>query len=122
MLCWTAAEAIIARASAGASELMPTAEVETALQAAEHFKARGLVVACTAGQGKTLPIYQADLTQPLFVVIGGEKRGLTRPLLRKADLILQIPYNRNFKPSLGATSATAVLAFEMLRQRQYRQR
>jgi 23S rRNA (guanosine2251-2'-O)-methyltransferase len=116
---WLAADGIIARASAGASELMPTAKVNSVLQAVEHFKRRGLVVACTGTQGKVTPLYQADLTRPLFVIIGGEKRGITRSLLSQADLILNVPYRREFKPSLGVTSAAAVLAFEVLRQRGY---
>jgi 23S rRNA (guanosine2251-2'-O)-methyltransferase len=116
---WAAAAGIVARASAGASELMPTALVEAAMQAVEHFKQRGLLVACTAGQGQTTPIYQADLTQPIFIIVGGEKRGITRSLLTQADLILQVPYKRDFKQSLGATSSAAILAFEVLRQRKY---
>lgn len=118
---WEGAAAIIARASAGASELMPTAEVETAGQAVEHFKARGLLVACTASRGQTQPIYQADLTRPLFVLIGGERRGITRSLLRQADLILQVPYRREFKPALGTASSAAVVAFEVFRQRRYKE-
>ena len=64
---------------------------------------------------------QADLTRPLFVLIGGERRGITRSLLRQADLILQVPYRREFKPALGASSSAAVVAFEVFRQRRYGQ-
>lgn len=66
-----------------------------------------------------LTFFHADLTRALFVIIGGEKRGITRSLLNQADLILNVPYRRAFKPALGATSAAAVLAFEVLRQRGY---
>jgi 23S rRNA (guanosine2251-2'-O)-methyltransferase len=116
---WTVTAGIVARASAGTSELMPTAVAETILQAVEQFKRRGLAIACTSSRGQTIPIYQADLTRPLFVVIGGEKRGISRSLAAKADLMLQVPYERDFQQSLGATSAAAVLAFEVMRQRRY---
>ncbi len=113
---WLSAAGIVARASAGASEWMPTAVAETALEAAEHFRARGLTVACTAQQG-AISIYEADLSGPLFLVIGGERRGITRSFLDQADLLLEIPYGRAFDQSLGTTAATAALAFEVMRQR-----
>lgn len=113
---WLSAAGIVARASAGASEWMPTAVAETALDAAEHFRARGLTIACTAQQGAT-SIYAADLRGPLFLVIGGERRGITRSFLDQADLLLEIPYGRAFDQSLGTTAATSALAFEVMRQR-----
>lgn len=112
---WLSAAGIVARASAGASEWMPTAVAET-LDAATHFRARGLTIACTAQQGAT-SIYEADLSGPLFLVIGGERRGITRSFLEQADLLLAIPYGRVFEQSLGTTAAAAVLAFEIMRQR-----
>jgi len=95
---------------------MPTAVAETALDAATHFRARGLTIACTAQQG-AISIYEADLSGPLFLVIGGERRGITRSFLEQADLLLAIPYGRAFEQSLGTTAAAAVLAFEIMRQR-----
>jgi 23S rRNA (guanosine2251-2'-O)-methyltransferase len=102
--------------------LIPIAIAETALQAAEQFKSRGLLVACTTADKDATDIYQADLTQPLFIIIGGEKRGITRSLLSQADLRLQVPYDRSFAQSLGVTSAAAILAFEVMRQRKYGKR
>ena len=113
---WMSAAGVVARASAGASEWMPTAIAETAQDAADHFRGRGFAVACAA-QEDAIPIYEADLTGPLFVVIGGEKRGITRSFRDQADLRLVIPYGSDFDQSLGTAAATAVLAFEVLRQR-----
>ncbi|MCP4424593.1 MAG: hypothetical protein GY803_08890, partial [Chloroflexi bacterium] len=98
---WLSAAGVVARASAGASELLPTAVAETALDAAAFFREGGLVVACTA-VANSQSIYEADLTVPLFLLIGGEKRGITRSFLEQADLRLQIPYGRRFDRSLGA--------------------
>jgi 23S rRNA (guanosine2251-2'-O)-methyltransferase len=64
-----------------------------------------------------VPIDRADLTQPLFLLIGGEKRGITRSFLRQADLRLEIPYGRAFRQSLGVTAAAAILGYEVMRQR-----
>jgi tRNA G18 (ribose-2'-O)-methylase SpoU len=57
------------------------------------------------------------LTAPLFLIIGGEKRGVTRSFADAADMRLKIPYGREFRQSLGTTAAAAVLAFEVMRQR-----
>jgi 23S rRNA (guanosine2251-2'-O)-methyltransferase len=113
---WLSATAVVARSSAGASELMPTAVAESALEAAAFFRKRGLTVACTAKKS-AVPLYDADLTQPLFLLIGGEKRGITRSFLDQADIRLSIPYGRSFQHSLGAAASTAVFAFELARQR-----
>lgn len=113
---WMSAAATVTRSSAGATELMPTAIANSALEAAEFFRKKGLSVACTAKQS-AVSLYEADLSQPLFLLIGGEKRGITRSFLDQADLRLNIPYARPFRPSLGAAASTAVIAFELARQR-----
>jgi 23S rRNA (guanosine2251-2'-O)-methyltransferase len=113
---WMSAASTVVRSSGGASELIPTAIAETALDAAEFYSARGLKVA-VAARGRSVSIYEADLAVPLFLAIGGEKRGLSRPLVERADLRLEIPYGRRWPVSLGAAVATAVVAFEIMRQR-----
>jgi len=70
-----------------------------------------------AARDNAISIYDADLTVPLLLVIGGEKRGITRSFEDQADLRLAIPYGSAFDQSLGTAPATAVLAFEVLRQR-----
>lgn len=113
---WGGSETTVVKASAGASELLPTARVETAEAAAELFGERGLAIACTAKRDAT-PIYEADLSGPLFLLVGGERRGITREFLGRADLVLEIPYRRRFSLSLGTVAAVSVLAFEVMRQR-----
>jgi 23S rRNA (guanosine2251-2'-O)-methyltransferase len=113
---WLTATNVVARSSAGTSELVPMAVAETAVAAADFFRERGLVVACTA-VANSQSIYEADLTMPLFLLIGGEKRGITRSFLALADLRLQIPYGRSFKHSLGAAASAAIIGFEIMRQR-----
>ncbi|MDX6479461.1 MAG: rRNA (guanosine2251-2-O)-methyltransferase [Gaiellaceae bacterium] len=113
---WGESEATVVKASAGAFDLLPIAEVENAEAAADLFAERGLAVACTAKRDAT-PIYDADLSGPLFLLVGGERRGITREFLSRADLVLEIPYRRRFSLSLGTVAAVSVLAFEVMRQR-----
>lgn len=117
---WFDAATVVARASAGASEFIPTAIAADPAEAADALRPHGLRVAVAIKTDAT-PLYAADLSGPLFLVIGGEKRGVTRAFRDRADIRVQIPYGReDFPQSLGTTTATAVLAFEVLRQRQVR--
>lgn len=113
---WMSAAGTVARSSAGASEWIPTAVAETAESAAHFFRERGLMVAC-AVEENSVPIDESDLCRPLFLLVGGEKRGITRSFLEQADLRLRIPYGREFAQSLGTTSAAAILGYEVMRQR-----
>lgn len=114
---WMSAAGVVARSSAGASELIPTAIAETAEDAARFFRERGLTVAGATDAPPTTSVFDADLSGPLFLLIGGEKRGITRSFSDGADLRLRIPYGRREAHSLGTAAAAAVLAFEILRQR-----
>jgi 23S rRNA (guanosine2251-2'-O)-methyltransferase len=113
---WMSAAGTVGRASAGASELLPLA-VADPMEALEHCAARGLAIVCAAAERDARPVYDADLQGPLLLVIGGERRGISHRVLSRADVVVQIPYGRDFRGSLGTTSAAAVLAFEVLRQR-----
>ncbi len=116
---WMSAAATVARASAGASELMPMAVAETVAEAADFYREQGLTVAC-AQKEDALPMDEVDLTVPLFLLVGGEKRGVTRSFAKQADLHLQVPYDRvEYEPSLGTTAAAAALAYEVMRQRKH---
>lgn len=115
---WSTAAAIVARSSAGASELFPMAVADTPDEAADFFREHGCTIAVTAKEQESLSLYEADLTRPLFLLIGGERRGVKRSFLDRADLLLNIPYGRDFRQSLGTASAAGVVAFEAMRQRQ----
>ncbi|HIP70493.1 MAG TPA: RNA methyltransferase [Anaerolineae bacterium] len=114
---WLTAAGVVARASAGASELMPLAVAETAEGAAAFYRQRGLTIACTSDK-RAKSIYETGLNIPLFLLIGGEKRGITRSFLNQADLKLRIPYGRAaYRQSLGVAASAAILGFEIMRQR-----
>ncbi|MEZ4589642.1 MAG: RNA methyltransferase [Chloroflexota bacterium] len=114
---WFTAAGIVARASAGVSEQMPIAIAETAEHAADTYRQLGLRIAATSNQN-AVSLYEANLTEPLFLLLGGEKRGITRSFLAQADLILQIPYQQAaFQQSLGVVASAAIVAFEAMRQR-----
>ncbi|MCC6614522.1 MAG: RNA methyltransferase [Anaerolineae bacterium] len=113
---WMNAASTVTRASAGASERIRVAVAQSAEEAAAFYRERGLKIA-VADARRAISIYDADLRVPLFLLIGGEKRGVTRSFAEQADVRLRVPYGRAFEHDLGTTAASAALAFEIMRQR-----
>ncbi|MBR6681817.1 MAG: RNA methyltransferase [Clostridia bacterium] len=111
---WMGAAGVVCRASAGASELIPLYVAEDDAWISS-FKEKGYTVAC-ADIENSVSVYEADLKKPLLLIVGGEKRGISKPLLDSADTIVRIDYGRDFPSALSAASASAVLAFEVFRQ------
>ena len=110
---WMGVAGVVARSSAGSSELIDMFVSEPE-EAANIFKELGYKVIC-AGIRDSVSIFDADLSYPLFVVLGGEKRGISRALLDKADEIVRIDYGNDFNGSLSTAAASAVFAFEIYR-------
>jgi 23S rRNA (guanosine2251-2'-O)-methyltransferase len=111
---WMTAAGVVARSSAGASELLPifSAEADTL---APIFKSVGYTILC-AGIRNSVSIFDEDFRYPLLLVVGGEKRGISRTILDRADHIVRIDYGRAFRGSLSAASAATVMAFELFRK------
>ena len=82
--------------------------------AVDIFKSLGFRVIC-AGIRDSESIFDTNLQKPLFVVLGGEKRGISRSVLDKADTVVRIDYGNDFNGSLSTAAASAVFAFEIFR-------
>lgn len=114
---WMSAAGVVIRSSAGATEAIPCAVAQDREELFLLAKQSGYKVVC-ASETRSVPLFSADLKKPLFLIIGGEKRGINKDLLEKADLCVRIPYARPVSLSLTAADASAVCAFEVLRQNQ----
>ncbi|MBQ7347935.1 MAG: RNA methyltransferase [Clostridia bacterium] len=115
---WMSAAGVVARASAGASELIPmyTANTEDVLPV---FQSCSYRVLC-AGIRDSVSVFDETFPYPILLVIGGEKRGISRKILEQADQIVRIDYGRDFRGSLSSASAATVMAFEIYRQNRKR--
>lgn len=105
----------VARSSAGAVEHVRVARVTNLTRAAEALKQAGLWIVGAHHEAETAH-YEASLTGPLAVVIGGEGRGIGPNLRQHCDLLVRIPM-RGVVDSLNASVAAAVLVYEVVRQR-----
>ena len=111
---WMSAAGVVCRASAGASELIPL-YTAAATEGAKLFKAKGYRV-ISADVRTDIMLPDADLKKPVFLIVGGEKRGISRALLDLCDFSVKIPYGREFNAALSAASAATILAYEVMRQ------
>lgn len=108
--------AAVAKTSAGASEFVPVARVTNLVRAIEILQREGYFV-YAAHPEATQGYAAVDWTGRVALVIGGEGAGV-RPLVRdRVDGLVAIPM-RGHIASLNASTAAAVVAFEMLRQRE----
>jgi 23S rRNA (guanosine2251-2'-O)-methyltransferase len=114
---WETAIGTVTRASAGAAELMPLARTSSVDDAATASRRAGLRIACAVASADAVELGDADLTGPLFLLIGGERRGVTRSFVERADLRVRIGYGRERAPDLGAAASAAIIGFAALRQR-----
>ena len=112
---WLNAVSVTLRSSAGTVDALPCALAEDNLELCRVAKEKGYRIVC-ASESDSVPIFGAPLQKPLFLIVGGEKRGISKDLLTQADLKVRIPYGRNFSSSLTASAAAAVCAFEVLRR------
>ena len=111
---WLSAAGVVARASAGASEALPIFSGDP-LTALSLLKSNGYRI-ITAGIRESVDMYHADMKKPLVLVVGGEKRGISKDVMALSDQTVRIEYGREFRGSLSAASAATVLGFEVLRQ------
>jgi 23S rRNA (guanosine2251-2'-O)-methyltransferase len=106
--------AAVARSSAGAVEHLPVAVVPNLARFLNDVKSPTLWVYAADAAGT--PMWQADLSGGLALVLGAEGKGL-RPLVRRAcDGAVSIPLAGSVE-SLNVSVAAAVLLYEARRQR-----
>ena len=111
---WMSAAGVVARSSAGASEELPVFTAD-AQDAVKIFKSLGYTVVCADLETDNV-LGECDLPYPIFLIVGGERRGISRDILSFADKLVKIEYAREFKASLSAASATTMFAYEIMRQ------
>ncbi|HUJ58253.1 MAG TPA: 23S rRNA (guanosine(2251)-2'-O)-methyltransferase RlmB [Kofleriaceae bacterium] len=109
--------AVVAKASAGASELVAIAQVGNLVRALGELREHGLWrIAVHAAPGAQ-PIDQIDGALPLVLVLGAEGGGV-RPLVAKqCDFHAVIPMAHDAVGSFNVSVAAAIALYEIRRQR-----
>ncbi|HHZ64129.1 MAG TPA: 23S rRNA (guanosine(2251)-2'-O)-methyltransferase RlmB [Flavobacteriales bacterium] len=103
------------KTSAGALHKIPICRVQSLVKAIEFLKSSGLkIVACTEKGNKE--IHYLKYNDPVALVMGSEKDGISDACLRIADEIASIPIKGEIG-SLNVSVATGIALYEVLRQR-----
>ncbi len=111
---WMSAAGVVCRSSAGASELFDMYESDPD-DTVRIFKSLGYTVVCAEEKTDNV-LGKCALPLPILLIVGGEKRGISRSVLDAADMLVKIDYGREFSASLSAASATTMFAYEIMRQ------
>lgn len=105
------------KASAGASEHLLLAPVESLGSVIHDLKERGLRLVA-ADQDAPATAWASDLGGPLAIVVGSEGSGVSGAMRRRCDLLVSFPMAGHVA-SLNAATAGALLLFEVVRQRSH---
>ncbi len=106
---------VVAKASAGAIEYVPVAQVANIAQAIEVLKKNNVWVVGVDPAG-AIDYSRVDFKLPTAIVIGGEGKGLSDLVKKRCDSLASIPM-RGRITSLNAAIAAALVMYEALRQR-----
>lgn len=107
--------AAVVKASAGAIEHLPVAQVTNLTQTIEQLKAAGVWVVGVENTPQAQPYDQADLNRPLALVVGSEGRGLSRLVRQHCDFLVRLPM-RGHVGSLNVAVAGSIVLYEAWRQ------
>jgi|SRR3984957_8733661 len=104
----------VVRSSVGTLFTLPVIEAEGE-ETFQWLKDQGIAI-LAATPSAQLEYTQADLTQPIAIVVGTEQYGLTKKWMEGADLKVKIPMF-GVADSLNVAMATTLLLYEVVRQR-----
>lgn len=108
--------ATVAKVSTGAIDTVPVHEAVNLVQTLETLKKAGYWVVAAENGLHTQSYDQFPVDMPLVVVVGSEGKGISRLVLKQADILTTIPMHGTVN-SLNVSVATAVLLYEVLRRR-----
>lgn len=103
---------VAVKASAGASEWVPVAQVTNLARAIEALQKRGFWVYAAAAEGDAPSAI--DFTGRVALVLGNEGKGIRRNVLEHCDRVVTIPM-RGHVDSFNVATAAAILCYEVAR-------
>ena len=103
------------KTSAGAIFKMPICKVDHIKDAMFYLQGSGIKVVA-ASEKTTTSIYEADLTQPLAIVMGSEGKGVSKSVMQLADTAASLPLLGEIN-SLNVSVACGAFLYEAVRQR-----
>ena len=106
---------VVRHVAAGAAESLALARARNLSRFMGRLKDVGVKLAGTSDQASE-PVFDADLSGPLGLVVGAEGSGLRRLTADNCDLLVNIPMTGKVD-CLNVSVATGICLFEVRRQR-----
>jgi 23S rRNA (guanosine2251-2'-O)-methyltransferase len=103
------------KTSAGALYKVPVCRYHSARESVTFLKNSGLKIIAATEKANS-DYTDADMTQPLALILGSEESGISAELLDMADNLIQIPVMGEIQ-SLNVSVAAGIILYEILRQR-----
>ncbi len=113
---WSESEVTILKASAGAYEKLPIYWTSNEDELITFLNENHIPLYC-AYRANAKSLYEIQFPSDVCVAIGGALRGLSAKVLAHSNQNVLIPYGRDFRNALDTPSASAITAFEILRQK-----
>ena len=110
-------QAILMKSSAGLFDAVALIMSDDLPQCVQTLQHNNYTFAVTYRNDTSIDYLDFDFKQNILLGIGGEMRGLSSTVMQKKDHAVMITYPTELKVALNAVSATAVLCFEVVRQR-----
>jgi 23S rRNA (guanosine2251-2'-O)-methyltransferase len=105
----------VMKASAGAAAHIPVAKVTGLPNVIAKLQEQGIWIVAAVEDGEEI-LFDADLTGPIAVIVGSEGAGISHLILKNCDRTVRIPMQGSIG-SLNVSASTAIILFEILRQR-----
>jgi len=107
--------ATVCKVASGAAETVPFFEVTNLARTMKSLQDAGVWIVGSADDA-TDSLYDMKLTGPIAMVMGSEGKGLRRLTRENCDFLCHIPM-QGYVSSLNVSVATAVMLYEVVRQR-----
>ncbi len=104
---------VVAKTSAGAIEYVPVVRVTNITRSIEELKERGVWIFGADMDGD--PLWNADFSGAVGIVVGAEGEGVSRLVKEKCDFVVSLPMRGKIE-SLNASVAASVMMYEVARQ------
>jgi len=103
------------KTSAGALHKILLCRTPSVPQAIDVLRLNGIQVLGTQMKG-SVPVFETDMKGPSCVVMGAEDTGISKDVIRRADVLIRIPMAAAFD-SLNVSVASGMILYEAMRQR-----
>lgn len=103
------------KSSAGALSIIPVCRVGSIRNTLKKLQISGMQLVAATEKSSDM-IFEADMTLPTVLIMGGEERGISGDVLNMCDKRIAIPLLGKIE-SLNVSAAAAVLLYEAVRQR-----